>query len=244
MRKSQKIAIIIFTSFFVANLFFWNYSRFIRSSWANVPPVPEAQTDSLMTLGDKQTAYRVNAMMLQNLGNTGGEYKSLKDYDYADLQKWLFLQDKLDPVSDVMPMMAAYYFGGVQDKERRAYIIDYLEAAGDKPYGQKWRWLAHAVYMARHEQEDLDRALELAYKLASNPNPHLGDWARQMPVFVLEERGEEDLAYDIMLNILLDNVETMHPNEINYMYHYLCDIITEDRPDLYNKKLCSQHEER
>lgn len=236
----NKTPLALFFVFFLANLFFWSYAKNIQSFWANVPPVPSVERASMLTLGDRQLAYRTYASMLQNLGNVGGRYLSLVDYDYERLKDWFFLEDHLDPVADVVPMMAAYYFGGVKDKEKQKYVIDYLEHSGQSAIGEKWRWLGHAVYLARHEQEDNDRALELAYKLADNKSPDLADWAKQMPAFVLQEKGDDKMAYQIMLNILISNIDKMHPNEINFMVEYLCVTLPKNNPSLYNPQLCKK----
>ncbi len=236
--RTQKLPFFMFFLFLTANISFWSYSKSVQSVWANVPPVPKTENASMMALGDKALAYRGYAMMLQNLGNVGGRFVSLKKYDFKRLRDWFFLEDDLDPVSDSVPMMAAYYYGAVVDGEKLDYLLDYLALAGSRPIGEKFRWLGHAVYLARHVKKDNERALELAYKLAENKNPNLSDWARQMPAFVLQEKGETELAYRIMLNILSAHHETLHPSEVNYMRDYICNTLLKDRPDLYNPDLC------
>ena len=213
----KKIPFLFFLSFLVANFVFWSSSHKIQAEWANVPPVPKQEKASMLALGDKELAYRSYAIMLQNLGNTGGRGVALKKYDYAKLKDWFFLTDSLNPLSDAVPMLASSYFGAVDDPQKIEHVLDYLAVAGARPEGEKWRWLGHAVFLARHIQKDNDRALELAYKLSANKNPNLADWAKQMPAFILQDEGQSELAYKIMLNILVSNIDTLHPNEINYM---------------------------
>lgn len=226
----KKIPAIIFALFLFANTLFWVKSHHVQANWGNIPPAPEIEHASIMSMGDGQLAYRTNAIMLQNFGNTGGRFVSLKDYDYKKLSEWFFLQDALDPVSNAVPMMAAFYFGGVKDKEKLYIILDYLAVVGQRSYGEKWRWLGHGVNLARYELNDTDKALELAYLLADNKDPKLADWAKQMPAFVLRAQGKTRLAYDIMLNILISNIDTLHPNEIFYMKDYICNtLLPEDK---------------
>ena len=237
--QAKTFSYSLFILFFVANMLFWMESRSIQSLWRNVPPAPEAHRAGMMTLGDDQLAYRVYATMLQNLGSSGGRYVSLKEYDFKRLKNWFLLEDKLDPVSDAVPMMAAYYYGGVKDSDKLDHVLDYLSFVGERPIAEKWRWLGHAVYLARYQQKDNDKALALAYKLAANKNPDLGDWAKQMPVFLLQAKGETELAYEIMLGILQSNVDKMHPNEINFMRDYICNTLLKDRPDIADPALCN-----
>lgn len=230
MMRRHKIPIVIFTIFLTANFLFWMHSHHVQAEWGNIPPAPKLTHAGIMSLGDKQLAYRANTIMLQNFGNSGGRSVSFKEYDYNNLKEWFFLQDSLDPRSNAVPMMATYYFGGVKDKEKIYHILDYLAVVGRRPYGEKWRWLGHGVNLARYELNDTDKALELAYLLAANKDPDLADWAKQMPAFVLRAQGNTRLAYDIMLNILISNIDTLHPNEIFYMRDYICNtLLPEDK---------------
>lgn len=238
MVKEKQVPIIFLLIFSVANLLFWGQSHTVQKQWMNVPPVPAQTSVSMIALGDEQLAYRFYATMLQNLGNMDGKQISLKDYNYQSLKNWFFLEDHLDPVSNIIPMIAAYYYGAVKDKEKLGEVLDYLAVVGQRPEGEKWRWLGHAVYLARHEQKDNKRALELAKLLAANKSPDLADWAKQMPVFILQEEGQTELAYKIMLNILISNVDTMHPNEINYMKDYICNTILKKRSDIPKPEFC------
>ena len=238
MSHHKRFSYVLFSIFFIANLVFWMSAHQRQMNWQNVPPAPEDGKGAMMAMGDDQLAYRAYAMMLQNLGNTGGRTISLKHYDFSKLEEWFLLADSLDQTSDAVPMMAAYYYGAVQDKEKLNYVLDYLSIVGQRPEGEKWRWLGHAVYLARHEQKDNEKALELAYLLAANKSPDLADWARQMPAFILQAQGDTELAYKIMLNILVSNVDTLHPNEVNYMVDYICNTLLKDRPDIPPPDFC------
>lgn len=238
MQRSLIPSYLFLSICLLANFIFWTYSHNRQATWSNVPPAPIQHSAGMIALGDDQMAYRFYALMLQNLGNTGGRYISLADYDFNKLKEWFLLVDVLDPVSNAVPMMAANYFGSVQDKSKLGPVLDYLAVVGQRPYGEKWRWLGHAVYLARHEQKDNDRALELAYLLAANEDPDLADWARQMPAFVLQAKGETEMAYQIMLNILISNVDTLHPNEINYMTDHICNVLLKDLPHIAPPSFC------
>ena len=149
--------------------------------------------------------------------------------------------DKLDPISDANPLLAAYYFGAVTDADKLNYVFDYLAVVGQRPIGEKWRWLGHAVFLARHIVKDDEKALELAYLLASNPSPDLGDWAKQMPAFILAKRGNKGdtrEAFDIMMSMLINNVDTLHPSEINFMTDYICNTILKDDNTIKKPEFC------
>lgn len=239
MKIKKNISYFIFCCFFIANLFFWTKSHHYKTTWHNVPALPEIKNTSLISMGDAQFAYRSYALTLQNLGDTNGRKTSLKNYDYAQLYKWFLFLDQLDPRSSATPMMAAYYYGSVRDKQKLDYVLDYLSIVGQRPEGEKWRWLGHAVFLARHEQKDNDRALELAYLLAANKSPDLADWAKQMPAFILQEQGDTELAYKIMLNLLKSNVDSLHPTEINYMVDYICNTLLKENVQITPPDFCN-----
>ncbi|MEM8833929.1 MAG: hypothetical protein AAGB32_05255, partial [Pseudomonadota bacterium] len=210
----------------------------LKSQWLNVPPTPADNKVSFIALADDQMAYRFYAVMLQNLGNIGGEVQSLKNYNYQELGKWFDVLDGLDPQSNAVPLLAAYYFGAIKDPDKVEHVLQYLEEIGSRPEGEKWRWLGHAVFIARHQLKDNKRALELAYKLADNKSPDLADWAKQMPAFILTEEGGTREAYEIMMNILVSNVDTLHPNEINFMTDYICNTILKDDNTIPKPEFC------
>ena len=211
---------LIFT--LIINIAFWFYGRELQSRWINVPPAPSDKYASAYGLGDSGFAYRLNGIMLQNLGDTGGRVTSLNDYKYDELSKWFFLQNKLDVNSDYTPYLASYYFGSVQDPKKFRPVLDYLTSVGLQPAGQKWRWLAHGVYLARFKIKDLDKALEMANVLAKTRYDKAPGWVKQMPAFVMTDKGEKKAAYALLVEILKTSAQDLHPNEVNAMRAYIC----------------------
>lgn len=207
----------------VLNIAFWLSVRDYQSRWGNVPPAPPKSSAASSGLGDVSLAYRSIGLMLQNLGDTGGRVTSLKDYDYNMLTTWFFIQHHLDPHSNYTPYLAAYYYSATQDPKAYYPVLDYLEKVGLSAEDEKWRFLAHAVYLARFVIDDKERALELANKLAAHPKPDLPAWTRQMPAFVMTQQGDKKAAYALLLEILKSSAETLHPNEITNMRYYICD---------------------
>ena len=204
------------------NLALWQASSPLFAKWKGVPPVPTRTGAVMMTLGDEEFSYRSGALTLQNLGDGGGHVTPIKDYDFEKLGKWFWLLNSLDPASDHVPMAAAYYFGGTRTPKDVAVVVKYLSVIGDSPVGEKWRWLAHAAYLARHRMNNLDLALELSYKLARlRPlDRELPMWARQMPAFVLKEQGDKEASKEMMSQILVTE-KNLAPQEVNFMKSYL-----------------------
>lgn len=230
MASAQKrILYLLFVMAIILNVLSWLYVRDIQARWLNVPPVPLKEDDVpseegalAFALGDQQLAYRTIGIMLQNLGDTGGRSTPLRDYDYEALSRWFILADKLDPGSHFTPFLAAFYFGAVDDPSRLPPLLDYLERVGVRPGGERWRWLAQAVYIARWQMNDLDKALQLARKLAALDYPGMPTWTDQMPAFILGAKGNKEEALAIMLEILKTSADKIHPNEVNFTRDYIC----------------------
>ncbi len=209
------------------NILFWFHVRSLHARWDSVPPPPDKKFAAIYGLGDTSFSYRLNGIMLQNMGDTGGRTTSLKDYDYNRLTRWFFLQDSLDPVSNYVPYLATFYFGAVQEPDKFRPVLDYLKDIGVRPHGEKWRWLVYAVQMAKNNIGDKDKALELAQILANTNYDDTPAWVKQMPAFVLTDRGDKKEAYALMLEILKTSADKMHPNEVNAMKYYICQQILE-----------------
>ena len=220
--RSATILYLCFTVAIALNVAFWLQARSIIPAWDNVPPVPTATSATFSMLGDSGAAYRMLGYTLQNLGNTGGNYKPLKDYDYAKLERWFFATHELDPRANFVPFLAAFYFGGIEDEpEKISHVTDYLAAAGADPYPQKWRWLAQAVFFARFKEKNLDKALMLANRLAALPTD-MPAWAKQMPAFVNMAMGNKQASYELMVHMLKTEGDKLPANEINAMVEYIC----------------------
>lgn len=235
--KSQKTVEFFLVFFLILNFFVWYFIRTKQAEWMNIPPAPENKYASSYGLGDSQLAYRNIALMIQNFGDYGGRVTSLDDYNFEELAKWFFVEDSLDDKSEFAPYIAGYYFGSLQTPSKFYPVLDYLEVAGNKNSGEKWRWLLQAIYIARFQIKDLDRAEEIAKKMSLLNNPAIPSWAKQMPAFILTAKGEKEAAYALMLQILKTESKKMAPQEVFQMKTYICRRIL-DSKSAHENPLC------
>lgn len=207
----------------VLNIAVWIYSSHVQPRWTNVPKPPTDRSVTMSFLSDKALAYRAWAFALQNYGNTGGNYEPLKNYNYAYVGGWFDLLDRLDPHSNVVPLLASYYFGSTQNpQEQLPYVIAYLEKVGTRPEKEKWRWLAQAVYLARHRLHDVPLALRLAKELGDMYKPGMPAWTLQTEALITAEMGDKEAAYGLLKAMIATESEHMDPNEVNFMVDYIC----------------------
>ena len=197
---------------------FWYHTHDIAPDMSIVPDVPGVETVEALSLGDDQFFFRVLALQLQNAGDTFGRFTALRDYDFNKLYHWFRLLDALDDRSNYIPSMATYYYSQTQNKPDVKYVVDYLiEHAAHRPE-QKWWWLVQGIYLANHKLEDPDLALQMANYLKGGYDIPL--WAKQMPAFIHEQRGELDAAL-VIIEGMLDDEENLTQQELNFMRHFV-----------------------
>lgn len=222
MQKKTTILIIIFFVFLVCNFTLWLSVRDQQAQWLNVPPPPNPENSAAAGLGDKGFAYRSVGFMLQNLGDSGGRSTPLSDYDYERLGQWFLVADALDEKSNFIPFLAAHYFGAVQNPAKLPPVIEYLSNVGERTEGEKWRWLVQAIHLARYRLNDIDRALDIARKLASLDVPDLPIWAKNMDALIMNVKGEKQAAYEIMIQTLQSEGDKLDPTETLFIVDLIC----------------------
>lgn len=200
----------------VGQVAFSNSIKHIRPELGYVPKPVSAAFLKGSAMGDEQLVFRIMGLMLQNSGDTFGRFSPLKLYNYADLRQWMALEDTLDPQSDYMPSMAAYYFSQTQNGGDVHYLVDYLYEHSKNNVQKKWWWLMQAIYLANHKMEDPDLALKVALPLRNKDLPVM---AQQLLAIIYEKRGEFDQAFDIITEIQR-NVDDIPERELRYMEYF------------------------
>lgn len=221
---SHKIFFWFFVAFFGLQIFFWRETENIKPKLEVVPPAPNKYMISAISLGDKEFLFRVLATRLQNSGDVFAGFVALKNYDYSRIYQWLKTLDELNYKSHFAPSLAAYIYAQTQNHKDTKYVVDYLEEHSAQDIDRNWWWLFQAIYIAKNSLGDINRALELAYKLSENNAPNAPIWTKQMPAFIHEEMGDGCLAFSIiqkMLNESESGVRKVDAEELNFMRHFI-----------------------
>jgi hypothetical protein len=197
---------------------FWNMSRVILPDMGVVPNVPGRTAVKALSFGDEEFYFRLLAQDIQNAGDTFGRFTELYKYDFKKLSAWFTLLDSLDSESDYIPFLASYYYSQTQHVPDVRYVVDYLyEHSKDRPDKNYW-WLSQAAYLAEHKLDDKNLALKVALPLENATTAPY--WARQLPAFVHERRGEMDDAKRIIEHIEA-NAKDIPPNELKFMTFFV-----------------------
>ncbi|HLN25137.1 MAG TPA: hypothetical protein VK558_14275 [Patescibacteria group bacterium] len=202
------------------HLEFWQQNAALRAETEIIPVPPSPRAVSAMAFGDRQGLYRVLGHELQDFGDTGGRVTPLLNYDYDRVLTWLRVLDGLDERSDYTMSLAGYLFGQISDPRRAGMMADYIRQRALQDPVRNWRWMAYAVFVARHRAKDMPMALSIARDLAAIRDPSLPVWTRQMPAFVLASVGDNEAASDLM-GAILGSATDISPEERNFMNAFI-----------------------
>lgn len=204
--------------FAILQIFYWQGTRETLPDPGIVPEVPGKIAVKALSFGDEEFYFRLLALDMQTAGDTYGRFTELYKYDFKKLYAWFTLLDTLDNQSDFIPFLASFYFSQTQHIKDNIYIVNYLyEHSWWRPQ-IKWWWLAQGAYIAEHKLKDIDLANKLATPLEKATDAPL--WARELPAFVHERRGEMDDALHIIESIQ-SNSKDLSPSELKFMTYFV-----------------------
>jgi hypothetical protein len=160
-------------------------------------------------------AAQLSALYLQAFDNQPGISIPFAALDYGRVERWLELMLELDPRTQYPLMMASQLYAQAPVAEKQRPMLDFVHRRFLEQPESRWRWLAHAVIVARHRLHDAPRALRYAEDIARHARNAPG-WARQMRIFILEDIGEREAA-TVLLGGLLESGEVTDPREIRFL---------------------------
>lgn len=162
----------------------------------DLPAPLDARAYRLLALDEAALAARLIDLWLQAFDTQPGVSLPFRQLDYHRLMRWLDTGLALNPRSQYPMLVAAHIYGSVRDAARKRLMMDYLYRRFLEDPKKNWRWLAHAVIVARHELHDLPLAMRYARALRQRTRnlPEVPYWAKDMQIFVLEDMGELEAA--------------------------------------------------
>lgn len=100
-------------------------------------------------------------------------------------------------------------------------MLDFVKQEYLKKPDQRWRWMAHCVYVAKYELKDLSLALEYARLLREHTSREVAPaWATQMEIFLLEDLDQLESA-KILIGGLLESGEITDEHELRFLHNRL-----------------------
>jgi hypothetical protein len=180
----------------------------------------------LLSLDDPLTMSRLMMLWLQAFDNQPGISISFHELNYFSVQAWLDQVLLLDPGNPYPLMAASRVYGSINNPEKQRLMLDYVyDKFQEDPEG-RWRWLAHASIVAKHQLNDLPLALKYADTLAEKlQNKNVPFWAKDMRLTLREDMGQYEAAA-ILIGGLLESGQIKDETELRFLQQKLEEINT------------------
>lgn len=188
---------------------------------SDLPAPPSIDALRLSSLGDPIVTAKLLMLWLQAYDNQPGVSIPFRNLDYTRVADWLERILALDPRGQYPLLAASRVYAAVQDEEKKRFILDFVYQKFFEDPNRRWPWLAHAAIVAKHRFEDLPLALKYAKAVSENATgPEVPNWARDMPVVILEEMGELEAA-TVMAGYLLSSGRVTAEHERRFLLEKL-----------------------
>lgn len=169
-----------------------------RTLQRSISPPAEMRVIEAASIAEPEFAAQLIGLYVQSFDAQPGIRGTLNHLDYAILERWLDTLRFLDPNSDYAVQMALMYSRVNAPTKKRA-MLNYVNRSFLEDPNRRWRALAEATVIARHELKDLPLALNYAANLEQHANgPEVPGWAQQMHLLLLADIGDRERATIIL----------------------------------------------
>jgi len=184
-------------------------------------PPPPLSFLRLAALGEPIGLASALDLYLQAFDTQPGISIPFRQLDYHNIVLWLDRISALDPDSAYPFLLASQVYSQVPDRARQRTMLDFVFRKFHEDPVRRWRWLAHAAILAKHQLKDPQLALTYARAIAREANdPSVPSWAKQMQIFLLEDLGEYEAA-KVLLGGLLASGTITDEHEIRFLLERL-----------------------
>lgn len=240
--NSHKIFFWFFIVAFLLQILFWqNSTKNYKPEIDIVPPPPNEYLRSALSLGDEEFLFRILGTRLQNSGDVFAGFVSLKEYNYERIYGWMKALDDLNYESNFIPSLASYYYSQTPRVQDSLFMINYLDEHASRDITKKWWWMFQAIYVAKKSLQDNEIAYKLALKLSKNEAEDAPFWTKQLPAFILKEKGDDCLSFKILTDLTKDieiGKQKASVDEINYMRYYINERLKSLKKKNFNPNKC------
>lgn len=187
-----------------------------RRAEAVLPRPPSLEVLRAASLGEAELAAELIALYVQTFDASPGTRGTLRQLDYRTLTRWLNAVAALDPDSNYALQLALLY-SRVNDRSKKHQMFEFIHTAFLQNPNRRWRALAEASVLARHELADLPLALRFAESLERHATgADVPGWAQQMRILLLADIGERERAR-VVLGALIASGRINRPHELRLL---------------------------
>ena len=180
-------------------------------------PPPGTRLLRLASLGEPIALAKILMLQLQAFDYQSGSRVPYKDLDYSVVQAWLGRILDLDPGGQYPLLAASLLYAEVPDEARTRSMLEFVYAQFLRDPNRRWPWLAHAVYIAKHELKDMKLALRYASALQEDTTAKdIPAWALTMEAFIREDLNELETER-VIIGGLVASGRITDPSELKFL---------------------------
>jgi len=182
-----------------------------------LPDVPNINLLQLGAFADKIALSKFLMLWLQAFDNQPGISIPFRELDYLRVRDWLESILGLDPLSQYPLLSASRVYSEVTDDDKKRIMLSFIRDKFKEDPERRWPWMAHAVYVAKHQLKDLEYALSLAKEIRESvPSGTAPAWVRQMEIYILEDMDAVESAM-VLIGGLMESGQIKDENELRYL---------------------------
>jgi hypothetical protein len=196
------------------------FQRVNAPAWTDVGDLetpPRLELVRAASLGEDTFAGYLTVLFLQNFNVSLGRATPVAAMDRSAVISWLDLATDLDTDSRYPQLLASRHFAETGTPEQRRCMLDWIYQRFQERPNERWPWLVHAVFAARHVLHDDALAKTYAAALRTRvSDPKAPSWVAQMDLLLRADLGEVEDARTI-LGGLIDAGQIRSPGELKFL---------------------------
>jgi hypothetical protein len=196
------------------------FQQLNRAEWADdhvLRTPPAAGAVRTAALGESVFAGYLVMLYVQNFDVPLGRATPLAAIDRPALIRWLDLTVDLDSRTGYPLLLAVRHYAETGTPAQRRVMLDWVYRRFLEQPNQRWPWLVHAVFVARHVLHD--NALAECYASALRTrvsDPTVPSWVRQMEFLLRADLGEASDAHAILGGLIAAG-QIRSPAELKFL---------------------------
>jgi hypothetical protein len=199
-----------------ANVAFHRLNPPAWSDLGHLDAPPPAAAVRVTSLNENTFAAYLVLLYLQDFNVPLGRATPLADMERGTVIRWLDLATDLDPGSRYPFLLAARHFAETGTPEQRRPLLDWIYRRFQERPNERWPWLVHAVFVARHMLHDNALAEHYAAALTRVTDPNAPSWVAQMELLLRADLGETADA-EVILGGLIKAGQIRSPAELKFL---------------------------
>jgi hypothetical protein len=196
------------------------FQRLNPPAWTDVGDLdtpPRLDLTRAASLGENALAGYLADLFLQNFNVSLGRATAVAAMDRGAVIRWLDLSTDLDADSRYPMLLAARHFAETGTPEQRKSMLAWIYQRFQERPNERWPWLVHAVFAARHVLHDNALAETYAAALRTRvTDPTAPSWVAQMDLLLRADLGEAEDARAILAG-LIGAGQIRSPGELKFL---------------------------